>query len=122
MEGETENKLGFNTNMPFFVLNSWPTLFSVTHTHTHTLCSVSHTRCAVFRTHNSQYTRARLLNESSVLTHTHTHTQAIQHTVRAFLLAKLPTHKVSIYQPDTHRAAAGLSSGIYDILQHLGCS
>lgn len=34
VEGEAENKLGFNTNMPFFVLNSWPTLFSVTHTHT----------------------------------------------------------------------------------------
>lgn len=32
VEGEAENKLRLNTNMPFFVLNSWPTLFSVTHT------------------------------------------------------------------------------------------
>lgn len=30
-EGEAENKLAFNTNMPFFVLNSWPTLFSARH-------------------------------------------------------------------------------------------
>lgn len=32
LEGEAGNKLCFKTNMPFFVLNSQPTLFSVRHT------------------------------------------------------------------------------------------
>lgn len=72
-EEEAENKLAFNTNMPFFVLNSWPTLFSARHITTY-----------------YQYTQARLLKASSVLTHT----QAIQHTIHVFSLANLPVHKV----------------------------
>lgn len=90
--------------------------------HKHTiLCSqlTAHTHIVVF-THIATYyqcTQARLLKPSSVLTHT----QAIQHTVCVFSFANLPVDKVSIYQTDTHRAAAGLSTGIYDILQHLEC-
>lgn len=90
--------------------------------HKHTiLCSqlTAHTHIVVF-THIATYyqcTQARLLKASSVLTHT----QAIQHTVCVFSFANLPVDKVSIYQTDTHRAAAGLSTGIYDILQHLEC-
>lgn len=100
-EAEAENKLAFNTNIPFFVLNSRPTHIVVfTHIATYYQC-----------------TQARLLKASSVLTHT----QAIQHTVCVFSFANLPVDKVSIYQTDTHRAAAGLSTGIYDILQHLEC-
>lgn len=66
--------------MPFFVLNSWPTLFSARDITTY-----------------YQYTQARLLKASSVLTHT----QAIQHTIHVFSLANFPVHKVWIYQTQT---------------------
>ncbi len=47
-------------------------------------------------------------------------THVIQLRVRTLLLAKLPTHKGSNYHPGIHRAAAGLSKGIYDFLQQIG--
>lgn len=104
-EGEAENKMGFNKNMPFFVLNSWPTLFSVTY-----FTVFTHTA-----TYYSQCTLACLLIASSVLNHTRAFSLKV-----CTSLAKLPAQKVSNYQPGTCRATAELSTGIYDILQHLG--
>lgn len=66
VKGEAENKLGFNTNMPFFVLNSWPTLFSVTHTHTHVV------QCFTHIIHNT-HRHACLMSLLYSPTHTHTH-------------------------------------------------
>lgn len=105
--------LGFNTNMPFFVLNSQPTLFSVTHT---VQCSYT-TPHIIHNAHRHACLKRLLYPDISYSTYIQS-----QHSVRTLLLAKLPLHKVSIHQPDTDRATAGLGTGIYDILQHLGCS
>lgn len=88
--------------------------------HTHTV-QCSHT--PPHRLHNAhRHACLKLLLYSP--THTRYSTYILsQNTIRTLLLAMPLVHKVSIYQPDTpHRATAGLSTGIYDILQLLGCS